>query len=346
MSAWLAKGRALFFGRFANGALSLIMLTLFAAVLLPVFRWAVFDSVVAGAPQLCRASGGACWAFVAEKYRLILFGRYPYDEQWRPLVGMALLAAIILASCRPRLWSRRLLVAQALTLAAIATLMWGGVFGLAYVEDARWGGLPLTLLIAVIGIAGAFPLAVLLALARRSQVPLTHALATAFIEFIRGVPLVSVLFMASFMLPLFLPRGVSIDQLLRALIAIMLFSASYLAEAIRGGLQALPAGQEEAAVALGLSYAQRVRLVILPQALRLVIPAIVNIFIGVLKDTSLVAIVGLMDLLLATKQALGDPLWRDYSLEAYLFIAAIYFTICLLMSRYSQHLERRLRPGH
>jgi general L-amino acid transport system permease protein len=342
----LTRGRALFFGSFANGALSLAMLALFAAVLLPVLRWAVFDSVVAGAPELCRASGGACWAFVTEKYRLILFGRYPYDEQWRPLAAMALLAAIILASCQPRLWSRGLLVAQALTLAAIATLMWGGVFGLAYVEDARWGGLPLTLLIAVIGIAGAFPLAILLALARRSQIPLTHALATAFIEFIRGVPLVSVLFMASFMLPLFLPRGVSIDQLLRALIAIMLFSASYLAEAIRGGLQALPAGQEEAAVALGLSYAQRVRLVILPQALRLVIPAIVNIFIGVLKDTSLVAIVGLMDLLLATKQALGDPLWRDYSLEAYVFIAAIYFTICLLMSRYSQHLERRLRPGH
>jgi general L-amino acid transport system permease protein len=343
VSAALARARHLFFGSIANTVLSLVMLALLAAIIVPVFRWAVIDSVVDGTPQLCRASGGACWAFVAEKYRLILFGRYPYAEQWRPLLAMALLAAIILASCQPRLWSRRLVGAQAFTLFAIAVLMWGGVGGLTFVEDTRWGGLPLTLLLAVLGIAGAFPLAIVLALARRSHAPLPRALATAFIEFIRGVPLVSVLFMASFMFPLFLPRGVSIDQLLRALIAIMLFSASYLAEAIRGGLQALPAGQEEAAIALGLPYRLRIWFVVLPQALRAVIPAIVNIFIGILKDTSLVAIVGLMDLLLSTKQALGDPLWRDFSLEAYLFIAAIYFAICLFMSRYSQHLERRLR---
>jgi general L-amino acid transport system permease protein len=224
--------------------------------------------------------------------------------------------------------------------------MWGGVFGLAYVETSLWGGLPLTLILSVFGVAVAFPLSILLALGRRSEMPVVRAFSVAYIELIRGVPLISLLFMASFMLPLFLPSGVNLNALLRAQIAIILFTAAYLAEVIRGGLQAIPAGQYEAARALGLGYWRMTGNIILPQAIRLVIPPIVNTFIGMFKDTSLVAIVSLTDLLLATRQAISDPEWRAYFVEGYVFIAVIYFCFCFFMSRYSLYLERELETGH
>lgn len=323
-----------------NAMISTLLLPLLVLAGARFVDWALVDAVWTGTPADCRAAGkGACWAFVHEKYRLILFGRYPYAEHWRPLVAMGVLVALLLASTRDRLWNWRLGVLWAVGLVAVGVLMWGGVLGLSFVPTPRWGGLPLTLMLAVFGIFGAMPLALLLALGRRSTMPMIRALCVVYIELIRGVPLISVLFMASVMFPLFLPQGIEINQLLRAQIGFLLFTAAYLAEVIRGGLQAIPSGQNEAADALGLSYWRKQRLVMLPQALGKVIAPMVNVFIGAFKDTSLVVIVGLLDLLLATRTALGDAPWRPYFIEAYLFIGFIYFVCCFAMSRYSQRFE-------
>jgi general L-amino acid transport system permease protein len=309
--------------------------------------WAILGAVWGKATQRdCQVASGACWAFVTEKYRLILFGRYPFAEQWRPLLAMILLMAGIGVSCNRRFWRRELAYVWVLILVVLAGLMWGGFLGLTYVENTLWGGLPLTLILATIGIVASFPVAICLALGRRSNLPAIKAVCVAYIELIRGVPLVALLFMASFMFPLFLPSGVTIDALLRAQVAIIMFTSAYLAEVIRGGLQSIPKGQIEAAQSLGLSYWQTMRKIVLPQALRVVIPPMVNTFIALFKDTSLVAIVGLTDLLLSTRQALSDAPWRPFFLEAYVFIAAIYFVYCFFMSKYSQRLEARLRTSH
>ena len=219
--------------------------------------------------------------------------------------------------------------------------MWGGVFGLADVENERWGGLILTLLLTTFGLAAAFPLAIALALGRRSGLPAIRALCVAYVELIRGVPLISVLFMASVMLPLFLPAGLSIDKLLRAQIALVLFAAAYLAEVVRGGLQAIPKEQYEAADALGLSYFSAMRSVILPQALRIAVPPLVSTCIGFFKDTSLVLIIGLFDLLSTIKLSLTEPAWSGFGVEAYLFAALVYFLFCGAMSLYSRGWEAK-----
>ena len=224
-------------------------------------------------------------------------------------------------------------------LTVIGVLMWGGVLGLPYVENGRWGGLILTLLLATFGIAFAFPLSIVLALGRRSELPVIRALCVGYIELIRGVPLISVLFMASVMLPLFLPSGVTMDKLLRAQLALVLFAAAYFAEVVRGGLQAIPKAQYEMADALGLTYWQKTSYVILPQALRVAVPPLVNTCIGFFKDTSLVLIIGLFDLLTTIKVSLTDPRWAGFGVEAYLFAAAAYFVFCFAMSLYSRRLE-------
>ena len=296
--------------------------------------------------QECRASGGACWAFIAGKHRLILFGIYPYDEQWRPLLASIILIGVIVCSCIRWFWKPFLGLIWIGALLAVAVLMWGGIFGLTHVENDRWGGLPLTLILATFGIAFAFPIGLLLALGRRSHMPAVKALCVVYIELIRGVPLISLLFMSSVMLPLFLPEGFSIDKLLRAQIAIILFAAAYIAETVRGGLQAIPKGQYEGADSIGLSYWQQMRKIILPQALKVVIPPLVGIFIALFKDTSLVVIIGIFDLTQAAKTAVADAAWRGFSTEAYLFIAFIYFIFCFSISRYSQSLERHLQTGH
>ena len=264
-----AGGNLVFlFGGVGNSLLTIVMLILFAIALPPILRWLLIDASWGGAtPADCRAAGGACWAVIHEKYRLILFGRYPYAEQWRPLLAMAASIGLVLATCDRRLGWRRLSFLWIVGVAFVALMMWGGALGLTYVETARWGGLPLTLILSLTGIAVAFPLAILLALGRRSTMPLISSLCVGVIELVRGVPLVSMLFMASFLIPLFLPGGVQLNELLRAQAAIAVFSAAYLAEAIRGGLQAVPEGQSSAAQSLGLGYWQTVGLVVLPQAL-------------------------------------------------------------------------------
>jgi len=253
--------------------------------------------------------------------------------------------ALIVASCYRPFWRRALVAAWVVVLAAFFVLMHGGVLGLSVVETARWGGFPLTLMLSTLSLVMAFPLSIAVALGRRSRMPGIRTICVLYVELIRGVPLISVLFMASFMFPLFMPQGMTIDVLLRVLVGFTLFTAAYLAEVVRGGLQAVPKGQIEAAQALGLSYWQTTRKIVLPQALRIVVPAIMNTFIGAFKDTSLVTIVSLYDLTGALQLALGDANWRKFFLEGQLFVAAVYFVFCFAMSRYSRWIERHLNVG-
>jgi len=304
--------------------------------------WTVPDTAAGPDASACRdAKGtGACWAVIGEKYRFILFGRYPYDEQWRPAIVIALFIGLYIVSAMRRFWRPELLLVWVATLTAIGVLMWGGVLGMEFVPQDSWGGLPITLILSTFGLAFSFPLAVVVALGRRStNLPAVKALCVVYVELIRGVPLITLLFMASVMFPLFMPPGLNPDKLLRAQVAVILFAGAYLAEVIRGGLQALPKGQYEAADALGLSYWEKTGFIILPQALRLVIPPLVNTFIGFFKDTSLVLIIGIFDLLTSGKVAITDPTWQGYSTEVYLVLAAIYFAFCFVMARYSRGLE-------
>jgi general L-amino acid transport system permease protein len=344
--AWL---RANLFNNIFNSILTLVGLYLVARAAVALVQWAFVHSVWS-APngRTCiEASGGegACWAFIRAWYRFILFGRYPYEEQWRPVLVVVLFVVLLLTSCDRRIPGRWIGAMWVIGLILVGVLMWGGVFGLPYVETDLWNGLPLTLILAVVGLAAAFPLSIVLALGRRSQMPAVRALSVGYIEIIRGVPLITVLFMASVMLPLFLPEGTSINKLLRAQVGFILFSAAYLAEVVRGGLQAIPKGQFEAAEALGLSYWRRMRLVILPQALTIAIPPLVNSFISTFKDTTLVTVIGLFDLITTASLAITDPNWRGFYVESYVFVAAIYFSFCFFMSRYSQFLERTLKQG-
>jgi general L-amino acid transport system permease protein len=333
---WLREN--LFSGRAST------LITLFAVVVLlkvvpPVIDWAFLDAVWRPDPKACREATGACWGFIAEKHRFILFGTYPFEQHWRPAVSTLLLIGLWGFSLVRVFWRWWLALVWLAGLVVIGVLMWGGVLGLPYVENERWGGLILTLLLTPFGIAFAFPLSILLALGRRSDMPVIRALCVGYIELIRGVPLISLLFMASVMLPLFLPPGITVDKLLRAQIALILFAAAYLAEVVRGGLQAIPKTQYEMADALGLTYWQKTLHVVLPQALRIAVPPLVNTFIGFFKDTSLVLIIGLFDLLSTIKVSLTDPAWSGFGIEAYLFAALAYFLFCFAMSLYSRRLE-------
>jgi len=318
-----------------------VLALLIAVALAPLVQWALIDAVWRPDAAACRAAHGACWGFIVEKHRFILFGTYPYDQQWRPAISTLVLLALCIVSALRAFWRPWLALVWVAGFAVIGVLMWGGVFGLSYVENERWGGLILTLLLSTVGLALAFPLSILLALGRRSTMPVIRALCVAYIELVRGVPLISLLFMASVMLPLFLPGGMTIDKLARAQIALVLFAAAYLAEVVRGGLQAIAKEQYEMADALGLSYWQKTLYVVLPQALRIAVPPLVNTFVGFFKDTSLVLIIGLFDLLSTIKVALTEPAWSGFGVEAYLFAALVYFIFCFAMSRYSRQFERR-----
>ncbi len=335
---WL---RVNLFSGWANGALTLLVLLLLWRAVPPFIDWAFLDAVWRPDAKACRQASGACWGFIAEKHRFIVFGTYPFDQHWRAAIATVLLVALWGISLIRAFWRAWLALVWLAGLGIIGVLMWGGVLGLPYVENERWGGLILTLLLTTAGVAAAFPLSILLALGRRSDMPVIRTLCVGYIELIRGVPLISLLFMASVMLPLFLPSGVSIDKLLRAQIALILFAAAYLAEVVRGGLQAIPRTQYEMADALGLSYWQKTMHVALPQALRIAVPPLVNTFIGFFKDTSLVLIIGLFDLLSTIKVSLTDPAWSGFGIEAYLFAALVYFVFCLAMSLYSRTLEQR-----
>ncbi|MCK1401061.1 amino acid ABC transporter permease [Bradyrhizobium sp. 4] len=338
---WL---RTNLFSSIPNGILSVVLLAVLAKTIFSFAQWGIANAVwltPANDSSACRAvrGVGACWAIIPEKYRFILFGTYPFDEQWRPALAVLLFIALFYLSTRRALWRRELAYLWIAALALISLLMWGGILGLTFVSQDRWGGLPVTLILATFGLAFGFPLGILVALGRRSKLPAIRSLSVLYVELIRGVPLVSLLFMASVMFPLFMPNGFNIDKLLRAQVAIILFAGAYLAEVIRGGLQAVARGQYEAADALGLSYWRKNRLIVLPQAIRHVIPPAVNTFIAFFKDTSLVLIIGIFDLLTTAKTAIIDPAWQQFSVEVYIFVAGIYFVFCFAMSRYSRSLE-------
>jgi general L-amino acid transport system permease protein len=309
-----------------------------------VIGWGLVHAVWRADADQCQAARGvgACWGVIAEKGRLILLGRYPAGEAWRPVAATALLLALVVASCSRRAWGLWLALLWPAVLALVLWLMGGGA-GLSPVTTDLWGGLPLTVLLTVGSLVLAFPLSILVALGRRSSMPALRTLCVAYVELVRGVPLISVLFMASFMFPLFMPPGHSPDVLVRVIMGITLFAAAYMAEIVRGGLQSVERGQVEAAASIGLTWWQAQRKIVLPQALAAVVPAIMNNFISLFKDTSLVTIVSLYELTGALSLALdSDPNWRPFKIEGYLFIAAIYFGFCFAMSRYSLRVERRL----
>lgn len=335
------------FGNWVTALMTLVVGAALLYVLPPLLSWALFRAAWRPDFNACRVEGvGACWGVVAEKHRSILFGRYPYEEQWRPLVATVLMLGLLVASCTRAFWRPWLAILWVVVLSLFFALMYGNVLGLVKVETDRWGGLPLTILLATLSLVMSFPIALMVALGRRSNLPAIRTFCSIYVELIRGVPLISVLFMASFMFPLFMPQGFKIDVLIRVLVGITLFSAAYMAEVIRGGLQAMPKGQIEAAATLGLSYWQTQRKIVLPQALAMVVPSIMNNFISTFKDTSLVTIVSLYELTGALSMALNsDANWRPFMIEGYLFIAMIYFIFCFSMSRYSIWVEKQVNKG-
>ena len=342
---WL---RANLFNTPLNGAVTLVTVALLAWLLWPALQWAVFQADWLGSTRDACSSEGACWVFISARFESIVYGFYPESERWRVDLVFLLMASLVAWLVIPRLPAKRWVGLFALVgFPAIAFfLLVGGSFGLEHVPTRNWGGVMLTLTIATVGIVGSLPIGVVLALGRRSKMPLVRGFSVVFIEFWRGVPLITVLFMASVMLPLFVPTQVEFDKLLRALVGIMLFWSAYMAEVVRGGLQAIPRGQEEAAKALGMGYWQRMALIVLPQALKLVIPGIVNTFIALFKDTSLVLIIGLFDLLAIIRAGLTDSEWLGFATEGYVFAALVFWVFCFSMSRYSQYIERRLHTGH
>jgi general L-amino acid transport system permease protein len=327
----------------------------------PMLKWLFVDAVWSGTDRNACATlaqggtmpdgwSGACWAFVDAKFQQFIYGRYIIEERWRVnIVGivMVLLLVPLLIPSIPRKSLNAALLFFVFPVFAYFLLV-GGHFGLTHVETPLWGGLLVTLVLSFVGIAVSLPLGIILALGRKSNLPVIKFICIVFIEVVRGVPLVSVLFMASVMLPLFLPEGVTFDKLMRAIIGVALFASAYMAEVIRGGLQAMPKGQYEGADALGLTYWQKMRLIILPQSIKLVIPGIVNTFIGLFKDTSLVYIIGMFDLLGVVRQNFSDANWSTpvTASTGLVFAGFVFWLFCFSMSRYSMFMERRLDRSH
>lgn len=342
--AWARKN---LFSSWFNSLLTLLCLWVICTVIPPALNWLIFQANWLGDTRADCTKEGACWVFIHARFGQFMYGLYPHELRWRInlalVIGLLSIIPMFIKSMPRRgryiaLWA----VVYPIT---VWLLLYGGYFGLDRVETRQWGGLTLTLIIASVGIAGALPLGILLALGRRSRMPVLRSLSVIFIEFWRGVPLITVLFMSSVMLPLFMAEGTTIDKLVRALVGVILFQSAYVAEVVRGGLQALPKGQYEAAESLALGYWKTQFLVILPQALKMVIPGLVNTIIALFKDTSLVIIIGLFDLFSSVQQATVDPTWLGMSTEGYVFAALVYWVFCFGMSRYSQHLEKRFHTG-
>jgi general L-amino acid transport system permease protein len=344
--------RRRFFPSILSSIVTIVLGALLLLVVWKIGRWALVDAVWTGDNrEVCAAPGaGACWPFVNARYMQWIYGFYPADQRWRVnivyLLGTLTLLPLLIPSAPFKVWNA---IAFFLVYPVITYfLLIGGVFGLEVVETSQWGGLLVTLVLSVTGIVFSLPAGILLALGRQSRLPVVRWLSIAFIETVRGVPLITVLFMASVMFPLFMPPGVNFDKLLKALVGVSLFSAAYMAEEVRGGLQAVSKGQYEAAQSLGLSYWKMMGLIIMPQALKIVIPGIVNNFIGLFKDTSLVTVIGLFDLLNMVQAGFNDAVWASPQTgnTGYFSLALIYWAFCFAMSRYAIFVERRLDSGH
>lgn len=343
---WIGWLRQNLFSSWSNALLTILTFYVLYLAIPPAIEWAFLDATFVGESRRDCTTEGACWALVYVRWEQFIYGFYPDEELWRPNLAFILLIVALVPALFDKVPHRNKgLIFTACYPVIAFWLLYGGL-GLEVVETSRWGGLMLTLVIGVTGIAASLPIGIVLALGRQSDMPVVRMLCTIFIEFVRGVPLITILFMSSVMLPLFLPPGVSFDKLLRALIGVALFASAYMAEVVRGGLQAIPKGQYEAAQALGLSYWKMMGLIVLPQALRIVIPGIVNTFIGLFKDTTLVLIIGLFDLLGIARASITDANWIGLSDEAYVFVGFMYWIFCFGMSRYSLYLEDKLYTGH
>lgn len=338
----MKAARALF-GTPGSALLTLAMLALFAWALPPLWHWAVDAATWEGTNRRACAPDGACWAFIRARFALFFYGRYPAEERWRVDLCFALLLAGLAACLFLRRHRGTALFAYVLAMPALGgVLLAGGAFGLRPVPTVDWGGLMLNVVLSFVAVGLAVPLGILLAFGRRSRLPLLRWGSTALVEFWRGVPLLSVLFMGLVLLPLVLPAGVTVDNLVRALVVLTLFASAYAAEVVRGGLQGVPPGQHEAALALGLHEAQAKRLVVLPQAMRIAVPGLVNIAVDLFKDTTLVSIVGLFDLMGVVGQSVKDQAWLGLATEGYVFAAAVFFACCLVISSAGAAVERQL----
>ena len=330
-----------------NSILTIAVVALAALILPPLFRWAVTDATFSGFDRKACTGDGACWTFIRVRFPRFFYGNYPTDQYWRPDLAFLLLAALCVPVLRDGVrhrWLWVLLLLTAFPLLA-GVLLWGGVFGLSYVDTTLWGGLMLDVIVSFVVVGGSLPLGIVLAFGRRSRLPVVRILSVCYIEVWRGVPLLTVLFISAVVFPLFMPEGVSLDRLLRAIGALILFNAAYMAEVVRGGLQGVPPGQEEAADSLGLHWLQTQAFVVLPQALRIIVPGIINTVVDLFKDTTLVTIIGLYDLLGAVEQALKDPAWLGFATEGYVFSAVVFFICCYALSSYGRSMERRLAKG-
>jgi general L-amino acid transport system permease protein len=347
--AWMREN---LFSSPANAGITIITALLLYWAVPPMIQWLFIDAVWTGENrEACLATAerpvGACWAFVNAKFAQFMYGRYPVEERWRvDLTGIIFTIGLFMLAVPKIPFKRETTIFMLVAFPVLAYFLLYGGLGLPVVETSLWGGLLVTLVLSYVGISVSLPLGVMLALGRRSKLPVLKMLSVIFIEAVRGVPLVTVLFMASVMLPLFLPPGTTFDKLLRAIIGVSLFASAYMAEVIRGGLAALPTGQYEAADALGLDYWKAQRLIIMPQALKISIPGIVSTFIGLFKDTTLVSIIGLLDPIGLSSTIRADLAWNGIVWELYGFIAFLFFIFTFLMSRYSMYLERRLRTDH
>ncbi len=339
--------RANLFSSWLNTFLTFASIYLLYSVIPPLIDWAFIDALWQGTSnEDCRGAAGACWPVIAVRWQQMIYGFYPQTDWWRPNLAFFLLLVALFYGLYDKAPGRKYGLWFVCAYPFIAYgLLYGGFAGLEYVESPQWGGLLLTLAMGVTGIAVSIPLGIVLALGRRSELPVISLVCTLFIEFIRGVPLITLLFFGNVMLPLFLPEGMNIDNYLRVVVAVCFFASAYMAEVIRGGLQAIPKGQYEAAAALGLGYWRMMGFIILPQALRISIPGIVNTSIGLYKDTTLVSLVGLFDLLGMARAIAADAKWAGLEIELYAFIALMFFISCFAMSRYSLWLEQRLARG-
>jgi general L-amino acid transport system permease protein len=332
------------FPSLSSGLLTLLLAGVIIVLVKAIFNWAVTDATISGTTRAACDAGGACWTFIKVRFDLFFYGRYPSPERWRVDLALALVvgitAATLIAPPRWQGWLALILLGVVPAVAGI--LLVGGLFGLPYIATNLWGGLMLNVLLTAVAGGGGFILGVFLALGRRSKYPVIRLFSMLFIELWRGVPLLTVLFMAMLLVPLFMPNGATIDNLLRAMLALTLFTAAYMAEIVRGGLQAIPRGQAEAATALGLRPWAIQSFIVMPQALRLVIPGLVNTVIDLFKDTTLVSIVGLFDLLAVITQAQKDQAWLGMAREGYAFAVVVFFLCCFGMSLFSRRLEHRL----
>ena len=345
MIGWM---RANLFSSWVNAGLTLLALALTYQLVVSAADWFILDAVVdANSRSDCREAGqGACWAVITTRVEQFTYGFYPAALRWRPNLAFVLLFVALAPLLFDGTPKRRQMMWFSLAYPFIAAWLIRGGFGLAVVDTQTFGGFLLTLIIGITGIVVSLPIGILLALGRQSRLFAVRIICISFIEFLRGVPLITLLFVASTMLNFFLPPGTSFNLLVRVLIMVTLFASAYIAEVVRGGLQAIPRGQYEAADALGLSYWKTTRLIVLPQALKISIPGLVNTFIGLYKDTTLVVIIGLLDPIGIGRAVLSDAKWNGLSTETYLFIALFFFVSCYAMSRYSLWLEKRLKTDH